>query len=237
MHWRDEGVLLAVRRHGESSAIIEMFTAAHGRHAGVVRGGAGRRLSPVLQPGTQLVVDWRARLEEHLGHFTVEPLRSRAAAVMDEPAALAALNAVSALLTAYLPERDARPGLYAQTIHLLDTLGNDPDWPRVYAVWEMALLADLGFGLDLARCAATGSTEDLVYVSPRTGRAVGAAAGAPYAERMLPLPAFLRGGEGGTVAEALRMTGFFLARQVAPSHGREGPPAARARLAELLRNA
>jgi recombinational DNA repair protein (RecF pathway) len=156
IEWRDEGAVLAVRPHGENAAIVEVFTAAHGRHAGVVRGGTGRRMAPVLQPGTQVEVVWRARLADHLGAFTVEPLRSRAALVMSDRLALAGLNAVAALLAQVLPEREAHPGLYAQTVQVLDLLGQEEVWPLAYLRWEMALLEEMGFGLDLSVCAATG---------------------------------------------------------------------------------
>ena len=172
MDWRDEGILLTARRHGESAAIVEVFTARHGRHAGVVRGGGSRRMAPVLQPGSRLAVEWSARLEEHIGTFRVDPIGARAAAIMADPAALAALAAMTALVAATLPERDAHPDLYARSLALLDALAAAPDWPARYAAWELALLAELGFGLDLAACAVTGATQDLVWVSPRTGRAV-----------------------------------------------------------------
>ena len=172
MDWRDQGILLSVRRHGETSAIIDTFTASHGRHAGVVRGGTSRRIAPILQPGAQLDLSWRARLEEHLGSFTVEPLRSRAAAAMSGRLALAGLNAVVSLLSFCLPEREPHPRLYKQSEQLLDLLGQDEIWPLAYLRWELALLDALGFGLDLSACAVTGASDDLVYVSPRSGRAV-----------------------------------------------------------------
>jgi len=238
MDWRDEGALIAVRRHGESSAIIEVFTETQGRHAGIVRGGAGRRMAPILQPGAQLSVEWRARLSEHLGAFRVEPVRSRAAAVMGDRRALAALTALCAQLSAYLPEREAHPGLYRSTLDLLDRIGTTPDWAADYARWELALLAELGFGLDLSRCASTGGTEELCWVSPRSGRAVSRSAGAPYADRLYPLPAFLRdpgvpAGEAD-LADALALTAHFLTVWVAPAIGRERPPQARDRLAALF---
>lgn len=240
MDWRDEGILIAARRHGESSAIIEVFTAGHGRHAGVVRGGAGRRMAPVLQPGTRLSLEWSARLEEHIGTFRVDPMPSRTAAIMADPAALAALVSMNALLSVTLPERDAHPALYARSLELLDALAAAGDWPARYAAWELALLAELGFGLDLDRCAVTGETADLAWVSPRSGRAVGRAAGAPWAERLLPLPGFLRDGwqvppAPAEVVAALELTGFFLEVWIAPGLRRETLPEARARAVAAIR--
>ncbi len=238
MDWRDEGILLAVRAHGESSAIIETLTREHGRHAGLVRGARGAKLAPVLQPGTQLALDWRARLAEHLGHFRIEPVRSRAAAIMADRTALAALNAIGALLVTLLPEREPNPEVYHRTVALADALAEGTwDWPARYAHWELALLTALGFGLDLSACSATGATEDLVYVSPRTGRAVCHDAGGAWADKLLPLPAFLIGRGAvsiGAVREALRMTGFFLEHRACPALGRDALPEARARLTRLL---
>ncbi len=236
MDWRDEGLLLSVRRHGEGAAILEIFTALHGRHAGVAPGGGSRRMAPLLQPGAQLSVEWRARLEEHIGSWRVEPARSRAAQIMSDRRALAAIGAVAALL-AWLPEREPHPALYARTQTLADALGASPDWPALYALWELHLLAELGFALDLSACAATGTTEDLAWISPRTGRAVSAAAGAPYADRLIPLPSLFQGRAPETeadVARALRATRHFLDRRAAPALGHERAPAARARLAALF---
>jgi DNA repair protein RecO (recombination protein O) len=239
MDWRDEGILLTARRHGESAAIVEVFTAAHGRHAGVVRGGAGRRMAPVLQPGALLAVEWSARLEEHIGAFRVDPVSTRAAVLMGDRAALAALGAMTALIAATMPERDSHPELYARSRDLLAALGSAPDWPARYAAWELALLAELGFGLDLASCAATGSREDLVWVSPKSGRAVSRTAGAPWADRLLALPAFLREAWEASppraeIAAALALTGYFLEARIAPGLPREALPAARARAVEAI---
>src|SRR6056297_2772942 len=167
MEWRDQGILLSSRRHGETSAIIEVFTPEHGRHAGVVRGGASRKMAPVLQPGAQLDLTWRARLEDHLGAFTVEPVRGRAAGLMGDRAALAGLAAITALAAFALPERQAYPAFYRQTVAVLDLVGQSEAWPFAYLRWEAALLSEMGFGLDLSACAATGATEELAFVSPR----------------------------------------------------------------------
>ena len=232
MEWRGAGILLTVRRHGESSAIIDVFTPDHGRHAGVVRGGTSRKLAPSLQPGAQLDLAWRARLEDHIGTFAVEPLRSRAALVMGNRLALAGLNAVTGLLAFCLPERAAYPALYLRTEQLLDLLGQDDVWPLAYLRWEVALLEEMGFGLDLTSCAATGATEGLIYVSPKSGRAVSAEGAGDWADRLLPLPPVLRG-EGvapdAEVAQALRTTGYFLEDRLAPAMGARPLPEARAR--------
>ena len=237
MDWRDEGILLTVRRHGESAAIIDVLTAAHGRHAGVVRGGGSRKMAPVLQPGAVLSLDWSARLEDHIGTYRIDPMPGHIARIMADRAALAALGAMTALVSASLPEREAHGRLYTASRELLAALGVEPDWPARYAIWEMELLADLGFGLDLAACAATGATEDLIWVSPKTGRVVSRAAGAPWADRLLPLPGFLRGAEpaaAGDVAAGLRLTGYFLETRLAPHLSRGVLPEARGRAVEAL---
>lgn len=235
MDWRDEGTLIAVRGHGETAAIIEVFTAAHGRHAGVVRGGASRKVAPILQPGAQLDVTWRGRLEEHIGTFTVEPLRSRAGLLSDR-LALAALNAICALLHFALPEREPHPALYAASTALLDRLGDGPDWVNLYLRWELMLLEELGYGLDLSSCAVTGTREDLAYVSPKSGRAVARTAAGEWADRLLPLP-FCLMGQGpaapGDLMQGLRVTGHFLEHRLAHDLHRTLPEARR-RFVELL---
>jgi DNA repair protein RecO (recombination protein O) len=239
MEWQDEGVILLARPHGEGNAILEVFTEAHGRHAGIVRGGAGRRLGPLLQPGAQVALTWRARLESHLGAFAVEPLRSRAAAVLDDRAALAGLAAVTALAALALPEREPDRAFYGQTVTVLDLLGTSVHWPWAYLLWERALLDRMGVGLDLTACAVTGATEDLAYVSPRTGRAVSRAAAGVWADRLLPLTPSLRG-EGppanrDELLAGLRTTGWFLAHCGAGAAG--DLPASRARLIAALERA
>lgn len=237
MEWRDQGILLSVRRHGESAAIAEVFTPGHGRHAGVVRGGTSRKLAPVLQPGAQLDITWKARLQEHMGGFAVEPLRSRSAQVMGDRMALAGLNTVTALLCFSLPEREPHPALYQRTEALLDLLGQSEIWPLAYLHWEVALLEDLGFGLDLTSCAVTGATEGLAYVSPRTGRAVTRAGAGDYADRLLPLPpCLLRQGDApdAEIAQGFRLTGYFLSEHLAPDLGRKPLPEARQRVVDLF---
>jgi DNA repair protein RecO (recombination protein O) len=235
MDWRDEGILLAMRPHGETSAIIEVLTAAHGRHAGVVRGGASRKMAAALQPGNGLQLEWRARLEDHIGTFTVEPLRSRAHLLSDR-LALAGLMSACALLRAALPEREPHPALWSDTLRLFDALGT-VGWTSAYLRWELRLLEDLGFGLDLASCAVTGATEGLVYVSPKSGRAVSAKGAGDWADRLLPLPAGLAGDgplDGGALVQGLVLTGFFLDRGLRPVLQDRPLPEARSRLIDLL---
>lgn len=235
MEWHDQGILLSSRRHGETSAIIETFTPGHGRHAGLVRGGTSRKIAPILQPGAQLDLRWRARLEDHIGTFAVEPVRSRAAQVMGNRQALAGLNTVCALTVFCLPEREAMQGFYRQTEQLLDLLGADEVWPLAYLRWELSLLEELGFGLDLTQCAVTGGQEDLTYVSPKTGRAVSRDGAGEWADRLLPLPPILRGeGEGPDqeIAEGFVTTGHFLNAHVAPHLGHAPLPEARARFVD-----
>jgi DNA repair protein RecO (recombination protein O) len=237
MDWRDQGILLSCRRHGESAAIIEVFTRNHGRHAGVVRGGASRKIAPILQPGAQLDVGWRARLEDHIGSYTVEPLRSRAGALSDRQA-LAGLNAVTALLLFTLPDREAHPALYARSEGVLDLLGDQDLWPLAYLQWELALLEEAGYGLDLSTCAVMGhGANDLSYVSPRTGRAVSRAGAGDWADRLLPLPACLMGqgpAPDHEIAEGFRTTGHFLRTHLAPALGNKPLPEARDRFVEVF---
>jgi DNA repair protein RecO (recombination protein O) len=234
IEWRDEGILLAVRPHGETSAIVEAFCREHGRHAGVVLGGVSRRMRPFLQPGVLAQLGWRARLDEHLGHFTVEPLRNRAGTALGSRLALAGIGAVAAMLHEALPERAPHPALFERTNALLDLLPEGEVWPLAYLQWEMAVLDEMGFGLDLSRCAVTGAREGLRYVSPRSGRAVSEAGAGDYAPRLLPLPPVLRGeGEAGAadLLAGLGVTGHFLRERLL--EGRE-LPAARERLLQVI---
>ncbi|APX90096.1 DNA repair protein RecO [Brevirhabdus pacifica] len=236
MDWRDRGTLLSLRKHGESSVIIQVFTEGHGLHAGVVRGGTGRRLTTILQPGAQLEVVWRARLDQHIGAYTVEPLQSRAGLLSDR-LALSGLNAVCALLAFCLPERAPMPGLYTLTQALLAAMEDSDDWPLDYLHWEMALLEQMGFGLDLTRCTVSGRTEGLTYVSPRTGKAVHAEAAGEWIDRMLPLSPALVRSEGVGLSDllaGLATTGHFLANRLAPELGDRPLPKARQRLVDLL---
>lgn len=237
MDWTDDGIVLSARRHGESSAIVHLLTAAHGRHAGLVRGGAGKRARGIYQPGNQVRAVWRARLSEHLGSYTCELATSRAAALLNEPARLAALSAACAMAELALPEREAHVPVYLGFIALLDALAEDT-WPEVYVRWELGLLAELGYGLELDKCAATGRNDQLAWVSPKSGRAVTLSAGEPYRDRMLALPAFLTDGTEaalGDIAAGLKLTGYFLDDHLFRPFGRE-MPAARRRLADRFAN-
>jgi DNA repair protein RecO (recombination protein O) len=230
--------LIRVRKHGESSAIIEVFTPSRGLTAGIVRGGTSRKIAPTLQPGAQLDVTWKARLEDHLGSFTVEPIRSRTAQVMQDRLALAGLNAVTGLLSFLLPDREAHAQLYARTIQLLDLLGQNDVWPLAYLQWEIALLDEMGFGMDLSACAVSGLNDDLFYVSPRTGRAVSRLAAGEWADRLLPLPHVLLGKGDADLNEivlALRTTGHFLNNHLAKSLGNLPIPEARQRLIDAMK--
>lgn len=223
MQWTDEGIVLSVRPHGETSAIAEVFTRHQGRTMGLVRGGRSRRIRPVLQAGNHVDVTWKARLEEHLGQLTLELRRGYAAQALENRMELAGLSSMCALLR-YLPERDPHRNLYEVSLFVFSFF-DDPDvWPALMARWEIELLDELGFGLDLTKCAATGAVNDLQYVSPRSGCAVSGAAGAPYADKLLRLPEFLRGGEdrkadAADVQDALTLTGYFLSRDVAEPRG------------------
>lgn len=240
MDWQEDGTVLSTRAHGESAAIVEILTRARGRHAGLVRGGAARKLAPLLQPGTRVQATWRARLEDHLGTFTLDPIRSRMGGVLGDGDALTGLAAICALLSFALPERQACPRLHDGTEFLLDMLGHDPHWPLAYLRWEMALLDETGYGLDLGTCAVTGRSEGMIYVSPRTGRAVTAEGAGAWASKLLPLPPVLAGHPPTDQAEvmaAFHTTGYFLNHHLAPALGQAPLPAARARLiARLQRN-
>ncbi|MDO8883419.1 MAG: DNA repair protein RecO [Pseudotabrizicola sp.] len=232
MEWREDGVLLSMRPHGEGSAIIEVFTSGHGRHFGVVRGGASRKRAPLLQPGAQLDLTWRARLDDQIGVFLAEPVQSRAA-VLESPLALAGLTAACALLHISMPERDPHPILYRSTVSLMDAMAGGTDWVGDYLRWEMLLLDEIGFGLDLSRCAITGQRDDLGYVSPRTGRAVSRNAAGDWVPRLLPLPQALMGQGPVTLADAaqaLAITGHFLGRELASDMRPSPLPESRARL-------
>jgi DNA repair protein RecO (recombination protein O) len=239
MEWTDEGIVLAVRRHGEANAILEVVTRAHGRHLGLVRGGAGSRLRPVLQPGNSVRVVWRARLDEHLGNFAVEGLRLRAAAFLPAAHAVYGVTHLAALCR-LLPERDPHPAIYGTLEAILDRMGDCDAVAARVVRFELMLLAELGFGLDLETCAATGQDHDLAYVSPKSGRAVSREAGAPWREKLLRLPAFLREEKSAPpspaeLADAFAVTGFFLARDVLEPRALALPAARERFIAAVLR--
>ncbi len=258
MDWSDDGIVLAARKFGESSTIVTLLTLGNGRHAGLVRGGAGRRQRGIYQPGNRVRATWRARLADHLGSYSCELTHGWAADIFDAPLRLMALSAACAMADATLADREPHPALFQGLTGLLSSLAleNGADegedglagfagpWPERYARWELMLLGELGFGLDLTACAVTGAVDDLVYVSPRSGRAVSAEAGAPYRDRLLPLPAFLTMAETedgpptprptpGDISAALALTGHFLDRNVFTAHDR-AMPAARGRLKDAL---
>ena len=238
MDWTDEGIVLSARKHGESAAIVNLLTGEHGRHAGLVRGGAGKRARGIYEPGNRVRATWKARLEEHLGSYTCELLQAGAADWLDDPMRLAGLSAVCAVAEAALPEREPHPETYVRLLEFIAGLGRD-DWLESYVMWERDLLADMGFGLDFSECAGGGGTTGLAYVSPNSGRAVSLAAGATYKDKLLALPVFLlddpaRGVESENpavgIADGLKLTGYFLERH-ALIHDARGVPPARTRLA------
>ena len=225
MEWTDDGIILGVRRHGESSAIVELLTRGHGRHLGLVRGGASKRLRPLLQPGNSVTAVWRARLDEHLGYYQVEGTRMRAAALLASSHAVYGVTHLAALAR-LLPERDPHEDIYQMLDRILDDF-DDVGQAAVHLIkFELAMLTELGFGLDLANCAATGATVDLVYVSPKSGGAVSRQAGEPWRDKLLRLPAFLRESEAGDngwsdqdLRDGFALTGRFLLRHVLEPRG------------------
>ncbi|HRX38132.1 MAG: DNA repair protein RecO [Caulobacterales bacterium] len=238
MDFIDEGIILSARAHGENHAVADLFTAAHGRWAGLVHGGQGRRMRPILQAGNEVRAEWKGRLNESLGHFTLELAHAHAGELMQDRLSLAALTAACAIASACLPEREAHPGAFTAMRILIANLDQPEIWPALMARWELGLLAELGFGLTLDRCAATGARENLVYVSPKSACAVSAEAGAPYKDKLLPLPAFLRGAASEPSAQdaidALTTTGYFIETRILHLASKQLPEA-RVRILELLR--
>lgn len=240
MEWRDEGIVLGTRKHGETSAILEVMTRAHGRHLGLVRGGRSRKQQPTLQAGNRIDVIWRARLDEHLGVFQAEPIELNAARLFDSACGVFALQTIAAHLR-LLPERDPHVSLYEALKVVIGHLDEPAAAGALVARFELLVLEELGFGLDLLACTATGAHEELVYVSPKSGRAVSRAAGAPWHDKLLALPAFLRPGSGIPVdrpalEDAFRLSGFFLDRSVYEPRGIPQPEARAAFLAALARH-
>ena len=240
MDWQDDAYVLSARAHGETGAIVDLLTLQHGRHVAHVAGGASRRMKPFLQAGARVIVNYRARTSEQLGAATLEPVGQGPSALFDDPTALAGLAAAAAVAAGALPEREPHPGAFLALEALAGVLPIPDIWPAVFVRFEAGLLQDLGFGLDLSRCAATGAVDDLIYVSPKSGRAVSREAGEPYKDRLLPLPPFLLSSQvglgGGDVARGLDITGHFLEQFVFGPLNRPLPPA-RVWLVERLREA
>ena len=241
MDWSDEAIVLSVRAHGEASSILDALTREHGRHLGLVYGGTSPKRRAILQPGNTIHLKWRARLEEQLGTYTAEPVRLRAGEMFETRASLIGLNAFAAIAGAVLPEREPHRAAYEGADSLLEAISGQEfaQWGQVFARWELALLDELGFGLDLSSCAGSGTKENLVYVSPRSGRAVSEQAGKPYREKLLSLPPFLGDAEKTAsrqdLAAALRLTAHFLNQWVLAPHERQLPEA-RARLSDYAAN-
>lgn len=236
MDWSDQGIVLASRPHGETGLVVSLLTRIHGRHAGFVHGGVSRKARPVWQMGNVVEINWRARTSDQLGNYTGELREPHAARALDNAAELAGLSAACVMVDAALPEREPHPAMFDGFHAFLNVLGH-PGWEAIYVRLELGLLQELGFGLDLEKCAATGATDDLAFVSPKTGRAVSRAAAGPYKEKLLALPAFLSTGglpaDDEELRQGLDLTGFFIERHVFWPHNKPLPPA-RARFMETL---
>ena len=228
MDWSDDAYVLSARPFGETGAIVELLTESHGRYVAHVAGGASRRMRAFLQAGARVVAEYRARTSDQLGAATLEPVGEGPAVLFDDPLALAGLSSAAAIAGA-LPEREPHPGAFAAFEALTGVLVLPAIWPAVYVRFEAGLLEELGFGLDLSRCAATGAVDDLVFVSPKSGRAVSRAAGEPYRDKLLPLPPFMLSSQGGLsegdVAQGLAITGHFLEQRVFAALNKPLPPA------------
>ena len=226
MEWQGDGLILNTRKHGENSVIVDVLTREKGRHVGLVRGGRSRTMRPVLQAGNLVNVVWRARLEDHLGTYSIDPHRMIVAGIIDDVHRLAALTTITTLAS-LLPEREPHPRIYDASVLLIDHLHDDAIWPAVLVKWEMGMLEELGFGLDLSKCAASGETTGLTHVSPRTGRAVCAREAEPWKDKLLALPAFAAGTSGtptsSEVVQGLKLTGHFLTRHIFEPRGVSAP--------------
>lgn len=237
MRWQDEAIILSVRPHGETSAIVEVLARRHGRCLGLVRGGRSRRLRPTLQAGNLVQANWRARLSDHLGNFGIELATGYAARAMAHRQCLALITTMC-FFVSFLPERDPHPSLFDAMAGVLAEMDGE-SWPPHYAHFELLLLQEMGFGLDLSECAATGTTDNLIYVSPKSARAVSATAGEPYKDKLLPLPRFvLHEGEPATleeIAQSLRLTGYFLEKQLLEAAGAHLPQERDQIAAQILR--
>jgi DNA repair protein RecO (recombination protein O) len=240
IEWNDDAIVLSARKHGEAAAIVRLLTRDHGCYAGLARGGAGRRQRGLWQPGNRVRAQWRARLADHLGTLTGELNRAGAAPLMDDGPRLGALSAACALVESTIAEREPHPVLFHRLDGLIEALiaaSAELGWGRDYVRFELDLLAELGFGLDLSACAATGRTDSLTWVSPKSGRAVSAAAGQPYRDRLLALPAFLIDAASPASASDLRaglaLTGHFLTAFANAAHI-QALPKARERLGQAF---
>lgn len=229
MEFQDEAFVLSARAHGDTGAVVELLTENHGRRAAYVNGGASRKMRPFLQAGSRVVAEFRSRTNEQLGSARLEPMGEGPAALFDDPLALIGLNAAASVVQGGLPERESHPGTFLAFEAMMNTLSFPDVWPAIYVRFEAGLLEDLGFGLDLSRCAATGEMDDLIYVSPRTGRAVSREAGQPYADKLLKLPPFMLGAQAGIgegdVKAGLDLTGHFLEQFVFHALNKPLPPA------------
>ena len=229
MDFTDDAFVLSARAHGDTGAVVDLLTEGHGRRAAYVAGGASRRMKPFLQPGARVAADYRARTSDHLGSARLEPVGEGPSALFDDPLALPGLAAAAAVAQGALPEREPHPGAFLAFEALMSAFAIPEVWPAIFVRFEAGLLEDLGFGLDLSRCAVTGSVDDLIWVSPRTGRAVSRAAGQPYAGKLLDLPPFLLGAQAGLgpgdVGAGLDLTGHFLEQFVFHPLDRPLPPA------------
>jgi DNA repair protein RecO (recombination protein O) len=240
MEWQDKGLIIGVKKHGESSVILEVMTRGHGRHLGLVKGGRGKRQQSFLQIGNDVGLIWRARLDEHLGFYTVEPLQLRTAHLIQSAEALQAMNLISALLH-LSAERDPHPALFESARKIAEQLSARELIPALLIRLEILLLAETGFGLDFESCAATGTRENLTYISPKSRRAVSQEAGAPYHDRLLPFPAFLRAPSlrqtppASAIWDGFRLTEYFLQRDLFGPRGLALPPSRGAYLAELAK--
>ncbi len=242
MDWRDDGIVLSTRKLGESSVRLSVLTRDYGRHAGLVRGATSKSMRGTLEPGNEIRVGWSARLAEHLGQFRCELTGAHAADLLLDAGPLMAMSSACAMLDATLPEREPHPDLYRGTVALMSALKTE-QWLPAYIRWEVGLLEELGYGLALDRCAATNETENLAYVSPKSGRAVGEVSGNAYRDRLLPLPAFLASGRAAPsrkdaplseqFRDGVKLTGFFIHRDIFEAKGIK-PVAARDRLVSYV---
>lgn len=226
--WRDEAIILASSRHGEQSAVVHALTRVNGRVSGYLRGANTPRLRPLIQPGNNVALSWQARLANQLGYFSIEPVQATGPRMMQTPDLARVLQSFTQILLMALPERQPYPNVYDGSLALLQGLGNNPDWAEAYVWWELHLLGALGFGLRLKECAVSGLNHDLTHVSPKTGRAVSRDIVAPYAEKLLKLPAFLGGGHAPCntdIMDGLALTGYFLHHHIAEPQGKALPEA------------